>query len=207
MRFPMGMVLTCSLVLVALTQVRRESHFCPNGENNVKTVHFGHMTVVGERDGAIVFVSPKGKERNDVIHQSEITTLAVSPNKKWIISGDAQGYCALWHLKNRHFVRYLWMGVSNHSRVSESIFTSDSRWAVVSGRDGFGSSVIHTFPIPSGQSLNVGQLTLMQIGEYAGALDIASQKEFWVSDSSFSPTQEYKIKYHAQALKSLRQKH
>lgn len=67
-------------------------------------------------------------------HQGAVLSHAISPNKKYLLSGDAQGIMRLWNLKTGDFIRQY---EGTPGLVSRVRFTPDGYFVLGGGDDGF----------------------------------------------------------------------
>jgi len=127
-------------------------------------VWFDNTTViVGGFDGKLGrYNVTTGKGAMVQAHDAELRCLALSPDRRWLISGDENGAVVMWSSDGKR-VRTL----AHHTDVARKVlFTPDGKLAVSAG----GDPIVRVYPIPDGKPY---ELT----GHDNGVKDIAMDRD------------------------------
>ena len=94
----------------------------------------GDTLVAGGFDGALVFVDPATKQRRVVrVSDSELRTLALSPDGSTIVTGDENGVAAMWSTSGQ---RISTLPGVHTDVVREVRYSPDGRYLVTAGGNG-----------------------------------------------------------------------
>lgn len=178
------------LVLYAPLRKEKGTKMAKNWKTVTATASAGSYRIVGTSRGGVLFFNPLGETVTNQ-HDRAITTLAVSPDLRWVVSGDTGCRLLLWDLTNCKCVRELWdgiQGVESKRRILQLDFTDDNQWVRVNALNVEGEPMVRYIHILSGNDLDFTNYPQEKIDAHLAVYELARQRGYWNGRDPFSPS-------------------